>query len=48
MIISFVVGTTLLINGEMVFGILATVLGILFLLFYTVLLSEKEGSQKEG
>jgi hypothetical protein len=33
MIISFVVGITLLLNGEMVFGIIAAAIGILMLLF---------------
>jgi O-antigen/teichoic acid export membrane protein len=33
MIISFVVAVTLLLNGEMVFGIIATAIGILLLLF---------------
>jgi hypothetical protein len=47
MIISFVVGTTLLINGEMVFGILSTALGILLLLFILFYYGRKKYRKKK-
>jgi hypothetical protein len=47
MIISFVVGTTLLINGEMVFGIFATVLGVFFLLFILFYYGRKKYHKKK-
>jgi hypothetical protein len=48
MIISFVVGTRLLLNGEMVFGILATVLGILLLLFVLFYYGRKKDRKKKN
>lgn len=47
MIISFVVGTTLLINGELVLGIIATAVGILLLLFVLFYYGKKKYRKKK-
>ncbi|WP_045524625.1 hypothetical protein [Neobacillus niacini] len=47
MIISFVVGTTFLLNGEMVFGLLAMAVGILLLLFVLFYYGKKKYRKKK-
>jgi hypothetical protein len=47
MIISLVVGTTLLINGEMVFGILAVAAGLLLMLFILFYYGKKKYRKKK-
>ena len=47
MIISFVVGTSFLLNGEMVFGIIGTVAGILLLLFILFYYGSKKYRKKK-
>ncbi|NWQ40686.1 hypothetical protein MLOOGBEN_08235 [Bacillus sp. EB106-08-02-XG196] len=47
MIISFVVATAFLLNGEMVFGIIAATIGILMLLFVLFYYGSKKHRKKK-
>ncbi|MDF2854433.1 MAG: hypothetical protein K0Q87_284 [Neobacillus sp.] len=47
MLISFVVGTTLLVNGEIVYGSIAASIGILLLVFVLFYYGKKKNRKKK-